>query len=438
VPHEPLERRAPRAGDVRALPAVHAEDGAGLRAVRHAQLGARRESQALAHSGIVARAGQPADRDDSSLYAGSTLGASRDSAQSDIETAHRGIEPPSIEGSTGSPRRFVVAALSAAAALLAAAFVLNVVVDPWGGIGTRVFPSLVPTDRPVKAALIAKLERPPELVVFGSSRALKIDPAYLQRKLGQTGFNAGVSDGGPEDTWTLLSYIHQRFPQARPHFLWVLDVEAFRGAPGPGILNTPELAQFIPLRERSRARLEAVPPLLTWKAVRASIHVLRHRGSASSVPSGTVFDDNGYRAVDVHDLAKASGSSLASQLQASEALYSWLYRTLYEGLSPSSKRYFERTLAKMNAWGHPPVIVLSPIHPELRAKLIPLGWDTRHREVLAYLAELRKSYAFTFLDMTSLGSFGGSPTLFYDGMHLTLPNIERLLDAILRRAGSAL
>lgn len=407
-------------------------------AVRDAQLGARPESQALAHRGIVARAGEPDGPDVSSLYAGSTLGATRESAQSDLETSRRGIEPPAIEGSTGSPRRFVVAALSAAAALLTAAFAFNVVVDPWGGIGTGVFPSLVPTDRPVKAALIARLERPPELIVFGSSRALKIDPAYLRRKLGQTGFNAGVSDGNPEDTWTLLSYIHQRFPQARPHFLWVLDVEAFRGAPDPGILNTPELAQFIPFRERSRARLDAVPPLLSWKAVRASVHVIRNRGNASSLPAGTVFDGNGYRAVDVHDIARANGSSLASQLRASEALYSWLYRTLYDGLSPSSERYFERTLAKMNAWGYPPVIVLSPIHPQLRARLGPLGWDTRHRQVLAYLRELRTRYPFTFLDMTSLSSFGGSPALFYDGMHLTLPNIERLLDAILRRAGSAL
>jgi hypothetical protein len=40
--------------------------------------------------------------------------------------------------------------------------------------------------------------------------------------------------------------------------------------------------------------------------------------------------------------------------------------------------------------------------------------------------------------MTSLSSFGGSPRLFYDGMHLTLPNIHRLLDTIVRRAGRAL
>jgi hypothetical protein len=315
----------------------------------------------------------------------------------------------------------------------------NAVVDPWGGLGTGFFPTLVPTDKPVKAALIAKLPRAPQLVVFGSSRALKIDPAYLQARLGQRGFNAAVSDGNTEDAWALLSDIHARFPNAHPHFLWVVDVESFRGAPDPGVLDTPALARFIPLADRWRARARGVLPLLSWKAVRASIKVLRADASGKGIPlRDTVFTNNGYRAIDVHDIAKAHGSSLAAQLRASEALYSWVYRTLYPRLSPSSESYFERTVAKMKEWGYAPVIVLSPIHPAFRKALGPLGWDSRHREVLAYLRALQRRDGFTFLDMTSLSSFGGSPSDFYDGMHLTLPNVHRLLDAILRRAAGAL
>jgi hypothetical protein len=329
--------------------------------------------------------------------------------------------------------------LATTAVLLLGVFVFNAVVDPWGGLGTAVFPTLVPTDRPVKAALIARLEQPPQLVVFGSSRALKIDPAYLQQRLGQKGFNAAVSDGHPEDAWALLSYIHSRFPNAHPHFLWVLDVESFRGAPDPGVLDTPALARFIPSAERWRARLRGVLPLLSWKALRASIKVLRVDASGTGIPlRDTVFTNNGYRAIDVHDISRANGSTLGAQLRASEALYSWVYRSIYPGLSRNAESYFEQTLAKMNAWGYPPVIVLSPIHPALRKVLGPLGWDERHRQVLAYVQALKSRYAFTFLDMTSLSSFGGSPRLFYDGMHLTLPNIQRLLDTILRRAGHAL
>jgi hypothetical protein len=115
-----------------------------------------------------------------------------------------------------------------------------------------------------------------------------------------------------------------------------------------------------------------------------------------------------------------------------------VYRTLYPRLSPSAESYFERTLAKMDAWGYPPVLVLSPIHPTLRKALGPLGWDERHRQVVAYIESLRRREEFTFFDMTSLSSFGGSPNLFYDGMHMTLPNVHRFLDVLLRKAGRAL
>ncbi len=333
----------------------------------------------------------------------------------------------------------MVAALAAALALLLGVLALNAVVDPWGGLGTALFPTLVPTDKPVKAGLIARLKQPPQLVIFGSSRALKINPTYLHERLGQRGFNAAVSDGNPEDAWALLNDIHAHFPQARPHFLWVLDVEALRGAPDPGVLDTPALARFIPSGARWRARLHGILPLLSWKAVRASIKVLRAEISGKGIHlRDAVFTDNGYRSLDVHDIARANGSTLAAQLRAAESLYSWVYRTIYPRLSPVEEGYLERTLAKMNAWGYPPVIVLSPIHPALRRVLGPLGWDTRYRQVLAYVESLKPRYRFTFLDMTSLASFGGSPNLFYDGMHLTLPNIHRLLDAILRRDGHAL
>jgi hypothetical protein len=115
-----------------------------------------------------------------------------------------------------------------------------------------------------------------------------------------------------------------------------------------------------------------------------------------------------------------------------------VYRTLYPRLSPSAEGYVERTLAKMDAWGYPPVLVLSPIHPALRKALGALGWDERHRQVVEYIESLHKRYAFTFVDMTSLSSFGGSPNEFFDGMHMTLPNVHRFLDVLVRRSGRAL
>lgn len=314
----------------------------------------------------------------------------------------------------------------------------NVVVDPYGRLGTGFFPTLIPTDRPVKVALVERLARAPQLLVFGSSRALKVNPSYLQRRLGQTGFNAAVSDGEPEDTWAFLAYLHSRFPRSHPHYLWLLDIEAFRGTPDTGVLDTAELARFIPFGTRWRRRLAGALPLLSWQEARASVRVVRKTAFGNGIPLGsTAFAPNGFRRFDVHDAAFARGATLAGQLRASEALYSRVY-SRYHGLSSREKAYFERTLAAMDAWGTSPVIVLTPIHPAMRRTLGPLGWTERHRQVLAYLRSLRKRHRFELLDLTSLSSFGGSPSDFYDGFHLTLPNVHRMLDAIVRRERRAL
>jgi hypothetical protein len=315
---------------------------------------------------------------------------------------------------------------------------VNAAVDPYGRLGTALFPTLIPTDRPVKVALVRRLTRPPQLLVFGSSRALKVDPAYLRRKLGLPGFNAAVSDGRPEDAWAFLAYLHERFPRSRPHYLWFVDVESFRSGPDTGVLDTPELARFVPWEKRWRQRLDGVVPLLSWKEARASWRVVRKTWLGPGIPlENTAFAPNGFRRFDVHDAAFARGRTLAQELRASEALYSRVYGR-YRRLSPTQQGYFERALAQMDAWGAPPVIVLTPVHPAMRRTLGPLGWRERRRQVLAYLHELRRRHRFELLDLTSLSSFGGSPHDFYDGFHLTLPNVHRMLDTIVRRERRAL
>src|SRR5205814_3411498 len=120
-------------------------------------------------------------------------------------------------------------------------------------------------------------------------------PRYLERRLGQRGFNAGVSDGEPEDAWAFLNYIHSRFPAARPHFLWMLDVESFRGTPDPGVLDDPALARYIPFTRRLQARFRAVPPLLSWTTARASWRVVRKELGGGIRLRNTVFTADGFR-----------------------------------------------------------------------------------------------------------------------------------------------
>jgi hypothetical protein len=58
--------------------------------------------------------------------------------------------------------------------------------------------------------------------------------------------------------------------------------------------------------------------------------------------------------------------------------------------------------------------------------------------VLGFFASLRPSCDFVLIDMTRLSSFGGRPSQFYDGTHGRAALMDRLVRAVVRRAGTAL
>jgi hypothetical protein len=82
--------------------------------------------------------------------------------------------------------------------------------------------------------------------------------------------------------------------------------------------------------------------------------------------------------------------------------------------------------------------VLTPYQPRLLTALKRVGWNARHRQVLAYLHLLQGRYQFVVLDLSTVASFGGNPDGFYDGVHMLVPNMQRLLTAVLARSGAAL
>ncbi len=83
--------------------------------------------------------------------------------------------------------------------------------------------------------------------MLGSSRALKAEPSYLQQLTGLTGFNAAAANGKTEDGFAYANLFHDRWPDAKIKYLWLLEVEAFRPLPpSPQLLAEPELARHFP------------------------------------------------------------------------------------------------------------------------------------------------------------------------------------------------
>jgi hypothetical protein len=335
--------------------------------------------------------------------------------------------------------------LAVAVGLICAVGAVNAVVDPYATLGTNVVAPAVWTDRGEKVGLYEALDAPPEVVILGSSRAMKIEPTYLQRQTGRTAFNFAVSDGKAPDVFAVASYAHDRAAGAPQVYLWLMDLETFASDPvDPRLLATSELARYLPTGARLKGKAEDIAWLLSWDTLRESLRTVDREvegrevaategleGRKSPKPE---FAADGFRRWDAHDRRAETGRSFADALPASIKVYEGTYGGDFESLSPLAREYVERTLAAMSEWGARPVIALSPMHPKLRRRLLSLDYEDRHREAVAYLEALQDRYDFVLLDMTGLGAFGGSPAAFYDGVHMKVANTRRLVDAIV--AGS--
>jgi hypothetical protein len=346
----------------------------------------------------------------------------------------------------GSARRFLLGLVFGATLLSGSVTALNVLADPYGYAGSGLFATAILSDRPIKACLEQRLPHAPSLVVLGSSRAEKVQPSYLQRRTGLSGFNAAVSSATPDDAWAFANLLHDRSSGGVQRVVWFLDIESMRAHPiDPGLLDTPALARYLTRSTAIRSRLRSVwsfvswsTALDSWKSIDATLfrsaQAVSSRTCTIHTNGVTEYAPDGYRRFDFHDVAVRRGMPLARSIAISLAEY----RRIYRGdtrLSVSAKHRFEQTVAAMNQWHTRPIIVLTPVHPAFARAIGPLGWTLRHRQLLSYLRSLQPRLQFDLLDASNIRSFGGTSRAFYDGVHMKVANVQRLLDWIIKRAG---
>ena len=328
----------------------------------------------------------------------------------------------------------MASALAALAALLLAVFAFNATVDPYGGLGTGLLPTAVTDDAATKVRLLEALQEAPDIVVVGSSRSLKADRRVIERSTGLTAFNAGVRGGTTVEAYALSRFVNDRFPDARPRFMWLLDVESFRWANlDSTLLNTEQLARYIPRRQRLEGRLAAIGPLLSWGGLRDSLHVVRaeitgdeRKESRQRKRRTRYMRGDGYLTFDLYSRAHETG----------------LYRNIYrdDGFPSLERRpvhYLERAVEAMTSRGVEPIIVLTPIEPRLLDQLRDMGWDERHRDLLAELRRIQRKHPFDLVDMSLTSSFGGDPDGFYDGVDMKPETMDLMIETVLRREGLA-
>jgi hypothetical protein len=330
----------------------------------------------------------------------------------------------------------VAGALVAAAVLVGAVLAFNLLTDPFGVFGVGIFPPRVAQDRSTKADLLPELRQPPELLIHGSSRAWTVEAARVGQATGLPTFNAAVTAGRPSDAYVLTRVVRDRWPQATPDFLWLLDVEAFRRGPlAPSLLAESRFSRYLPWRAKAAAQLDQLGWLASWTGLQTSYEVWKKHPTRENVrarwlrriaPDGTVKTRPSSE-------AKAGPKTLKKWSEEEVGRY-----RSFPPLDAEAGTYVEKTLQLFESWGGSGVVVLTPTQPEVLAALQGAGWRSRHAEVLRLLEGLQQEYDFLIVDMTGVDSFGGGPSGFFDATHMTTENQRRMIDAVLARAGERL
>jgi len=287
-----------------------------------------------------------------------------------------------------------------------------------GSVAAPAGPLWTLSDRGIKTELIMRLKKAPGVVIVGGSRALRFQPGWITRLTGFTAFNAAVPHATPQDEWCFVNLFHQRFPKARFALLWVIHCDEFdEYTPGATLLEDPFLSRFLP-DAFVRGQLDHLSPAAHTALVQGALH-----------PS--VIAPDGYTVSD-------GISIMAAQRTLRQGVDAWIgqtlrfYRTTPPRIDAAPAYYFTMTLRLMNDLGVEPTIVLAPLQPRYLAAIYHHGWEARHRLVLAYLRRLRRRYGFRVLDFSRLSSIGGSPTGFYDAVHLRPATTRLVVRAVLR------
>lgn len=340
------------------------------------------------------------------------------------------------------------------ATIVAAAAVagFNAAVDPTAQLGTGIFDPVAagPRDRIVKSELLAAAKPPATLVVLGSSRSKKLDPAWLDAP---RGINAAVVGGDLFEARVLAAWLAEgggEFPQ----LVVGVDVEQLRDSSlqGSGFLEVPALAP-IARREAAGAdgsiggeleRLERL--LLSWQVTKASLASLRAQLRMStphperdSVAARDEFTDTGVPADDARwsnptvaaQRARATPGAIERNVEELRATY----ENVGARLDPDAVADL-RALVQIarDAGGPRPLLYITPANPALDS-LDTLGRTDRHVALRALLTTLQDDGLATVVDC--LRCIDDAPTSWIDATHPSPLGMRQLAAELAAQAPSA-
>ncbi|MFZ5855766.1 MAG: hypothetical protein ACOYZ6_02970 [Chloroflexota bacterium] len=311
---------------------------------------------------------------------------------------------------------------------------LAVYVDPHARFGTDAFPSITPSARSIKVAMLGNFDTNPDIVILGSSRAFTLSPMYIEEKTGFSAFNMSVEGGRVGDYAVQLNYMLRS--QTKPHLLLVeIAKETLDGDVQNSDLQPLSLLPYMPMKMAFSVADTSLRDILSIQSFSDSFYILALPDVQTRLRTwGFEADGMGFRKPITHE-------------QYVDLLTATVERRLAgmscRNIDQSAKETLEALLMVAEANGIAVVLYESPTHPALynaAHRKDPAQVEACQRLLADYFSSLPAAHPNVFFQdlsaydkVTGLGEDG-----FYDAVHLRPNAAELVVDALLPQIKSAM
>lgn len=386
-----------------------------------------------------------------------------------------------VEGSNLNLRRFI-ASFAATAILIALILIMaSVYSNPYGYFGPVGQPATY-NGRLAKVEYLSKLPKDqiPDAWIIGSSSTLPFQPETVNKLFSvKRTFNLGSFWGRAEDFWAWSNFI-LRDLNARPKLV-ILGVEPWTFADdrrGPPLLLeyrrrlivTPQLAKYLPGFSTLKYQAAKILDSLTLQNLQIVLRMFKkYKFSRKSiVPLGAVggpFNIDGTNRIynnrnprrflpdRVNELYKQETPEGTSQQElynlstsrqrAVKAAYLELRKVFNylpgDRLQQEDLELFRKTIQLLQSYDVKIIITILPTHPYLFDLLTYYTKHVAHLETIRqFLNGIKNEFSNVKIvyDASHIANFGGSPYDFYDRLHMSPVNTDRILKKIRQQTGS--
>ena len=309
--------------------------------------------------------------------------------------------------------------------LFAATVGLNLIVNPLGVHGSRLFEPIALSTRGTKLYLYEQTRPPPAIVILGSSRSFSMDPQYIKAKTSRNAFNAAAAAAGIRDYLDLAQCFAARgsFPS-----LLIVGVGVEQAlAEGHTFERDDRLADCLHPQRTLSDRVLTYRGLFTPEETWASLRVLRLELTGRPAPAYLFLNDGmlrGFGSPPPRVLEQSVNDSLAG---------AWGPGNFADdSLSHKSVSQIRQLLDLCRDHGAKVIVYLPPYHPRAVTRYLKESqFASARSQLLKQLAAWATEYPLRFYDFTEVSRFGGSEEMFGDASHPTADANRLMLDIML-------